>query len=97
METRADDLAIIAELRSSRREAVSLSATEQLAQVLHTTSSSAMGQVYVVKLLDVHPRLGKVAGRQLMADMKLSPFTRVSDLTPENVAHILRAVGEHHE
>ena len=37
--------------------------------------------MYVVKLLDVSPRLGKVAGRRLMADLGIEPLSRVRDLT----------------
>lgn len=40
----------------------------------------AGGSTYVVKILDVAPGLGKVAGRRLLASLGVSPFATVADL-----------------
>ncbi|MCE2818601.1 MAG: hypothetical protein LW686_08130, partial [Ilumatobacteraceae bacterium] len=55
---------------------------------------SLEAQIYVVKLLDVHPALGKVSGRRLFADLGVVPFTRVCQLTSSQRSGILTAVGE---
>jgi hypothetical protein len=47
-----------------------------------------------VKLLDVHPQLGKVAGRKLLSSLGVSSFQCVGDLTPDLKQQILVAVGE---
>ena len=45
--------------------------------------SGKEAQVYVVKLLDVSPRLGKVAGRRLMAELGIASLARVHELTDD--------------
>jgi len=58
----------------------------------HATDSLA-AQVYLVKLLDVFPGLGKVAGRRLMADLGFAPLVKVADLTPEQKTTLIAAMG----
>jgi len=49
-----------------------------------------------VKLLDVHPALGKVVGRRLMDTLGLPPFITVAQLSSSQHAAILSACGEQH-
>ncbi len=48
----------------------------------------------MVKILDVHPRLGKVAGRRLLADIGVAPLARIADLTDDQRDRILSTVDE---
>lgn len=94
MEIREQDALLIAALRSARDRAVQLSAAGRLGEVLRNAEGGAMRHVYLVKLLDAHPALGKVKGRRFMAGMGLDPFCRVGELTePQRVA-VLRECGE---
>lgn len=90
----ARDEACVADLRSARTKAVELSRGGELATVLSAGIDDPMSRVYVVKLLDVHPALGKVAGRRVLADIGLAPFARVVDLTASQKANLLLASGE---
>ena len=92
MEPRAEDLAVLAHLRSARQQAVVSAAGGDIASVL-SHSDTATQCVYVVKLLDVHPSLGKVAGRRLLASLGLNHFSRISDLSPRHIETILSACG----
>lgn len=94
MEPRAEDLAALAHLRSVRQKAVDSAAGGDIATVL-SHSDAATQCVYVVKLLDVHPSLGKVAGRRLLASLGLNHFSRISDLSPRHIETILSACGVH--
>lgn len=93
METRTKDLETVSRLRSARVSAVLDSKNGHLDRVLRVESTSLQAQVYVVKLLDVCPGLGKVAGRRLMADIGIAPLARVADLTDEQVTILLAAIG----
>lgn len=93
MDSRTRDLATVARLRTVRIEAVHASERGHLDEILRRPTPD-QGFVYVVKLLDVHPRLGKVSGRRLMARLGIAPFARVSDLTKEQVAKILDECGD---
>ncbi len=89
MEPRAEDLAVIAEFRSARIAAVEKASRGHVDQVLRQPTS-AEAAVYVVKLLDVVPGVGKVAGRRLLSSIGLSPFDRVGDLTAKQIETILQ-------
>lgn len=93
MEPRAEDLALIATFRRSRETAVQKSAQRSLRHVLLSQNEGDQ-LVYVMKLLDVHPVLGKVAGRRLLDTLGLSHFTRVGELSSHQVAHILKSCEE---
>jgi hypothetical protein len=93
MEPRAADLEIIETLRSARVKAVQSSSNGRLAPVL-MSKDDAERFVYVVKLLDVHPALGKVAGRRLLDSLGLNHFSRIGDLSADNVQAMLSACGE---
>ena len=81
MESTNTDMEVVAQLRASRVAAVLESSRGNVASVLNALPDSYEAQVYVVKLLDVSPRLGKVAGRRLMAEIGIEPLLRVRDLT----------------
>lgn len=94
MESTVSDFEMVKSLRNARVNAVEKAQKGQLAEVLSVDAESFEAQTYVVKLLDVHPALGKVAGRRLLADLGVVPFTRVGQLTIEQCHGILVAVGE---
>ena len=48
---------------------------------------------YVVKVLDVHPCLGKVSGRRLLDELGIAHMTRLADLTSTQVAALARRCG----
>ena len=81
MESTKTDMEVVAQLRTTRVTTVLESSKGNVASVLEAPHDSYEAQVYVVKLLDVSPRLGKVAGRRLMADLSISPLSRVRELT----------------
>jgi hypothetical protein len=81
MESTNTDMEVVAQLRNARVAAVLESSKGNLADVLEATHDSNEAQVYVVKLLDVSPRLGKVAGRRLMAELGIAALARVHELT----------------
>lgn len=92
MESRNRDLETVRTLRSARVDAVRRAEAGDVVGLLSTEDPST-GAVYVVKILDVHPQLGKVAGRRLLADIGVAPLARISDLTPDQRDRILSAVG----
>ena len=81
MESTYTDMEVVAQLRIARVAAVLESSRGNVSSVLEAPHDSNEAQVYVVKLLDVSPRLGKVAGRRLMAELGISTLSRVQDLT----------------
>lgn len=93
MDTRTSDLATVEQWRRARVDAVAQSASGHLLKVL-SDPTPEQGFVYVVKLLDVHPRLGKVSGRRLMASLGIGPFARVSDLSSAQRDAVLAECGE---
>lgn len=89
MEITDDVLEVVTALRSARKNAIELAARGDLDVVFGLPVDSPSGFVYLVKLLDVHPALGKVKGRRLMADMGLGQFVRVSGLSEQDKRGIL--------
>lgn len=77
METDARAIEAVHRVRSAIRSALDRSAREPLADVL---SSPECGPAYVVKILDVHPCMGKVAGRRALRETGIAERTRLSDL-----------------
>lgn len=92
MESTNTDLEVVAQLRDARVAAVLESSKGNLASVLKAPHNSCDAQVYVVKILDVSPRLGKVAGRRLMADLGIAPLSRVHELTESQCRALIEAV-----
>ena len=95
MESTIRDVQRVAEIRACRIQAVKLSSTANLVQVF--ASPNTYGAVYLVKLLDVHPALGKVVGRRLMDTLALPSFVTVSQLDSTQQKAILTACGEQHD
>lgn len=93
MEDRIRDIETMRNLRAAREVAIEASRSGRLAPVLRSGSGDER-HVYVVKLLDVHPRLGKVAGRRLLDELGVSHFDRVADLDAPTIEVILEKVGE---
>jgi hypothetical protein len=94
MESTVGDFEMVKNLRNARIAAVQKAQAGHLRDVLSVAVDSLDAQVYVVKILDVHPKLGKVAGRRLLADIGVVPFTRVGELTAQQRESILTTVGE---
>ena len=87
---RVRDIENVSERRASRLVAVEKSSLGQIAEVL-SQSTSSFQYVYVVKLLDVVPGIGKVKGRRLLSSLGLDGFSLVSHLTPDQRKHIIEA------
>jgi hypothetical protein len=94
MESTVSDFEMVKNLRSVRVEAVKKAHIGALREVIEVPAESMTAQVYVVKLLDVHPALGKVAGRRLLAELGVEPLTRVGELSAQQRDALLSAVGE---
>ena len=92
MESTYTDMEIVAQLRTARVAAVLESSRGNVSSVLEAPHDSYEAQVYVVKLLDVSPRLGKVAGRRLMAELGIGPLSRVHELTEAQRCALIGAV-----
>jgi len=92
MESTNTDMEVVARLRSARVAAVLESSKGNIAAVLEAPHDSYEAQVYVVKLLDVSPRLGKVAGRRLMAELGIAALSRVHDLTGDQRRALISTV-----
>jgi len=92
MESTYTDMEIVAQLRAARVAAVLESSQGNVVSVLEAPPESCEAQVYVVKLLDVSPSLGKVAGRRLMAELGIAALSRVKDLTATERCALIDAV-----
>jgi hypothetical protein len=92
MESTNTDIEVVAQLRTARVSAVLESSRGNVSSVLEAPHDSYEAQVYVVKLLDVSPRLGKVAGRRLMAELGIGPLSRVHELTEAQRCALIGAV-----
>ena len=92
MESTNTDMEVVAQLRTARVAAVLESSRGNVSSVLEAPNDSYEAQVYVVKLLDVAPRLGKVAGRRLMAELGIGPLSRVHELTEAQRCALIGAV-----
>ena len=93
MEERVRDLEMMSQVRAVRQAAIEDARSGRLASVFSRASGDERF-IYVVKLLDVHPQLGKVAGRKLLASLGISSFQCVGNLSPKLMQKILHAVGE---
>ena len=84
---------IASELREARESMVLLAKQGRMDEVMSGASSGPSARVYAVKVLDVHPAMGKVAGRRLMASLGVEPFTRIGDVPDSVIQSIVRACG----
>lgn len=97
MESRTQDLETVSRLRSARMSVVSLAQRGDLNAIFTPDLLSPESQAYVVKLLDVYPPLGKVAGRRLMAQCGIAPLARIADLSTEQRRALQSAIEGRHE
>lgn len=88
MEARRTALETVREWRGEIERAVEAGASSPLSEVM---SRDDTGHAYLVKVLDVHPCLGKVAGRRLMTGLGLGPRTRIGEMTPVAVGSVVSA------
>jgi hypothetical protein len=94
MTERTEDLEWVATVRQSRIHAVSRvrEAQESLMDLLHDIRSDDYASLtYLVALTDVHPCMGKVAGRRLLASLDLDPLVQVHDLTDDHISMLSQA------
>lgn len=76
--------------RGEISRAVGLASSGPLSVVL---AAEGCGHCYVVKVLDVHPCLGKVKGRRLLSSLGVSASTRMEDLGDKERAAISGSCG----
>ena len=99
MSQRDRDLRRVSELRAARERAVAEAASGLLASVLSLDGADDRSQTYVVKLLDVTPGVGKVAGRRLLGALGIEESVRAADLTEAQRSAIVegcaRVAGSH--
>lgn len=89
MSDRERDLARVSALRSARDEAVADAAAGRLEKILSLPAGDDRAETYVVKLLDVTPGVGKVAGRRMLASLGIEESRRVSELTADDRSRVL--------
>lgn len=88
MELQSRTLEVVRGWRLQISEAAVSSASGHIGDVLRRTD---LPYPYIVKVLDVHPCLGKVAGRRLLDELGIAHQTRLSALTSSQVD----AIGRH--
>ena len=76
--------------RDEITRAVEMASSGPLSAVL---SAPGCGHCYVVKALDVHPCLGKVKGRRLLASLDVAQSARIEELGEKELAAIARNCG----
>lgn len=90
METTDAARSTVGRWREEIARAVALASSGPLSTVLGATGC---GHCYVVKVLDVHPCLGKVSGRRLLASLGVAASTRIEDLDGKERAEISAHCG----
>ncbi len=78
MEAAKDAVSTVERWRSEIERAVALGAASPLSRVL---GADGCGHCYVVKVLDVHPCLGKVKGRRLLDGKGIGHGVRLGELS----------------
>ncbi|MEY2967160.1 MAG: hypothetical protein RLY50_1210 [Actinomycetota bacterium] len=94
MSDRERDLARVSALRNAREAAVAEAASGQLEMVLGLPAGDDRTETYVVKLLDVTPGVGKVAGRRMLASLGIAESVRVSELSGHDRSRVLTGAAE---
>ena len=93
MELQARTIEMVSDRRRQVTEATRLAASGPISGVLDRVD---IPYTYVVKVLDVHPCLGKVAGRRLLDELGIAHRTRLGELVPDNRVAIEQACGCRH-
>lgn len=71
------------------------SASMSLAAALNITSpDAAVNRLYVVKLLESLPGVGKVRARRVMSDIGIAVKCRVLELEPNQRVELLKELGQ---
>ena len=78
MDAAKDAVTTVERWRSEIDRAVALGATVPLSRVL---GADGCGHCYVVKVLDVHPCLGKVKGRRLLDGLGIGHGVRLGEMS----------------
>ncbi len=63
-------------------------------ELLELPVSDERCETYVVKILDVTPGVGKVAGRRMLASLGIDEFTRLRELSDAQRVSIVSACRE---
>ncbi len=66
----------------------------RIVEVLRAEAGDPRGEVYVVRLLESAPGIGKVAARRLAAERGHDGFTRVSDLSAREREELVSRAGD---
>ncbi len=97
--TGAQRRAVIEKARLIRKEMTEAqmclaSASLSLAAALNTTNpDAAVNRLYVVKVLESVPGVGKVRARRVMSDIGIAAKSRVLELEPSQRAKLLKELG----
>ena len=91
--TRESDLETIESIRRAHAVRIELGRSGRVAEAL-AAGDPIGGSTYVVKILDVAPGLGKVAGRRLLASLGTGAFATVNDLDDNARRAIIRECGD---
>lgn len=83
-------------LRESRARLVRSAEAGDIDAILAVERTDPGAQCYVVKLLDVMPGVGKVAGRRLLGRLGVTSFARLADLDATSRRRLRDEIGEHH-
>lgn len=94
MSQREQDLERLSQLRRSQVAAVEEASRGQLEDLMRLGNGDDRGDTYVVKILDVTPGVGKVAGRRLLARLGISEFARIRELSESERLQVLAGCRE---
>lgn len=88
--SRERDLATVESMRRAHARRIDLARAGRIPEALDASDEFG-ATTYVVKILDVTPGLGKVAGRRLLAALGVDGFATVADLGDDTRAAIVDA------
>ncbi len=89
------DREFVASVRDRRRSVCLQIANAQMTvrQAVHLArTDEQVRDLYAVKVLDVHPALGKVAGRRLLISVGAHQFSTLASLDDDMIERIERAI-----
>lgn len=93
MSHRDRDLRRVSEIRAARERAVNEASSGSIEMLLGVGPDDDRSRTYIVKLLDVTPGVGKVAGRRLLAAIGIGETSRIADLDDTQRASIIEGIG----